>query len=77
MMDPQEEKIKACRKTVEQHPQDAEVYFQLRLACRKGKRFEEAAQAYENSVHLNPSTLKPKRFMPLFSLTQTFKPNVL
>ena len=58
MTDQQEKKIQACRKAVEQHPQDAEVYFQLGLACRKGKCLKEAAQAYETSIHLNPKNKK-------------------
>ena len=41
MTDQQKKKIQACRKAVEQHPQDAEVYFHLGLACRKGKWMEQ------------------------------------
>ena len=58
MTDQHEKKIQACRKAVEQHPQDAEVYFQLGLACRKGKFLKEAAEAYETSIHLNPKNKK-------------------
>jgi len=35
MTDKQKKKIQACRKAVEQHPQDAEAHFELGLACRK------------------------------------------
>ena len=58
MTDHQKKKIQACRKAVEQHPQDAEAHFELGLACRKGKCWKEAAQAYETSMHLNPKNKK-------------------
>ena len=58
MTDKQKKKIQACRKAVEQHPQDAEAHFELGLACRKGKCWKEAAQAYEISIRLNPKNKK-------------------
>ena len=58
MTDKQKKRIQACRKAVEQHPQDAEAHFELGLACRKGKYWKEAAQAYEISISLNPKNKK-------------------
>lgn len=51
--DPRKNDIEDCREGVEKNPGDAQAHFKLGLACRKAKRFEEAAQAYKISLQLD------------------------
>ncbi|MCH8933550.1 MAG: tetratricopeptide repeat protein [Nitrospinae bacterium] len=51
--DPRKNDIEDCREVVEKNPGDAQAHFKLGLACRKAKRFEEAAQAYKISLQLD------------------------
>jgi len=58
MADPRKNEIEDCREVVEKNPDDAQAHFKLGLACRKAKCFEEAAQAYKTSLHLDPDNTK-------------------
>ena len=58
MADPRKNEIEDCREVVEKNPDDAQAHFKLGLACRKAKWFEEAAQAYKTSLHLDPDNTK-------------------
>lgn len=58
MTDPRKNTIEDCREGVERNPGDAQAHFKLGLACRKAKRFEEAAQAYKISLQLDPGNTR-------------------
>ncbi len=63
MPDPRKNEIEDCRiedcqEVVAKNPDDAQAHFKLGLACRQAKMFEEAAQAYKTSSHLDPDNAK-------------------
>ena len=58
MTDPRENDIEDCREVVKKNPAEAQAHFKLGLACRKAKRFEQAAQAYKISLQLDPDNMR-------------------
>ena len=58
MADSRKNEIEDFREVVEKNPADAQAHFKLGLACRKAKRFAEAAQAYKISLQLDPDNTR-------------------